>query len=91
MAGQFQLAPRDFLRHWVVAEVVAKLTETPILVWIKRHGLAGAGSEVVSQFNLHTLGMDATVHLLACESPGTDNAMAFGYLLPAPRSGRPTP
>jgi hypothetical protein len=42
MAEHFQLAAETFLRRWVATEVMAKLSDVPVLQWLKTRGLTGA-------------------------------------------------
>ena len=56
LASRFGIDDAEVLGRWVTAEVLAKLTRTPILWWLKRHGLplAISGRSKHGPFQLFT-------------------------------------
>jgi hypothetical protein len=40
LPARLGVAHEGFLERWVAAEATAKVADTPIVLWIKRHGLA---------------------------------------------------
>jgi hypothetical protein len=64
-AALFRLPSGEFLRRWVVAEVLAKLSDTPILLWVKRYGLPHLAKNPAGRFDWHDCGLTAQGLVLA--------------------------
>ena len=55
IAAHFGMSQRQFLRAWVLTEVLAKLLDVPILSWLKRHGLAATSRGEVEQIDVRVV------------------------------------
>jgi hypothetical protein len=83
IAARFGMSQRQFLRAWVLTEVLAKLLDVPILSWLKLHGLAvrwRGEVELVELIDVRVYGALGTATTLVKECGQIQRTMAFGVL-----------
>ena len=80
IAAHFGMSQRQFLRAWVLTEVLAKLLDVPILSWLKLHGLAVRWRGEVEQIDVRVYGAFGTATTLVKECGQIQRTMAFGTL-----------
>lgn len=66
LARYFGLGKHEFTRRWVVTEVLAKLFDVPVLLWLRQRGLATGPSE--------------RVPIYIWESAASGTVAAFGFI-----------
>ena len=75
------MPPEDLIRRWVLTEVMAKLTDTPMLELWREHGLVESPLECIARFEICGHGRQRTATLYTCRASGHHTA-AFGWLEP---------
>jgi hypothetical protein len=87
MAAHFGMSQGQFLRAWVLTEVLAKLLDVPILSWLKVHGLIVRWREI-EQIDVRVYGAPGIATTLVMECGQIQRTMAFGiFTSAAPDAG----
>lgn len=81
MAALLGVKERNFHRSWVFTEVLAKLLNIPILIWLKRFGLIEGSRGKITEIDASHFGAKGRTRIFTMASPSTNHCFGFGYLL----------